>query len=151
LAAVGRTLRAMLDEAGIDRAAADPIGVWEVFKTFAAMPVVAERAERIDSPEGDLLLAEWDATVADEALEARLTLDLVRQFTIVDGGGYVRMEQLRCSMAANVLRSRDVGAGAIWSADGRDEWTRDVDRSAVVRALAAGETRARVTVTLEHV
>lgn len=144
-------LGGMLAEAGIDRAAADPIGVWEVFKTFAAMPVVAERPERLDSPEGDLLLAEWDATVADEGLDALLTLDLVRQFTIVDGGGYVRMEQLRCSMAATVSRAGDLGAGAIWSADGRDEWTRDVDRSPVLRALAAGETRARVTVTLEHI
>jgi hypothetical protein len=128
-------LQAMLADAGLpladefDHAPPDPRGVWNVFKSFAALSSSADPPNRLD---GDDILFEWmiDPSPRSGASE-RLLVELGRQFTVYDGDDdYDHMEQLQVSFWFEpVPELPNASVGAIWSAGDLDQWITEVEKS----------------------
>jgi hypothetical protein len=104
-------LKAMLQEAGVDLAAPDPLRTWGTFKQFAAIPV-----EGVDPDGGDMFLFQWGTSDWYDGKGERFEIDFLRQFSInAPGGEYDHMEQLHCTFffaPSDELRAFDSG----------DEW-----------------------------
>ena len=87
------TLRAMLEERGVDIDNPDPLQTWATFKEFAALPV-----EGVAPEDGDMFLFQWGAYDWHDGNGERFEIDVTRQFVInTPRGDYDHMEQLHCT------------------------------------------------------
>src|SRR5690349_6347575 len=112
------TLKAMLQERGLDLGRPDPLATWETVKEFAAVP-----AEGVDPDDGDLFLFQWGAYDCSDGACERFEIDFTRQFSVLTpSGDYEHMEQLRCTFyyePTDALKAFD--RGERWIEDGFDE------------------------------
>lgn len=107
-------LNALLDAAGVDRAAPTPEDVprtWAVMRAFAAEPV--ENADPVEE-DGDGILAQYGTY--DWGDGEHYTVDMTRQFCFSEDGEYAGMAQLQCTFeCAPTDALRAVGEGNLWS------------------------------------
>src|SRR4051794_33164096 len=90
---VGTRFRALLAEAGVDRAQPQPRATWTAFKRFAAEPI-----EGLD-PAGDRDRLLFEAGLSNRAIDGSpgLYLHFQRQYTVENHGEYGGMRYALCA------------------------------------------------------
>ena len=108
--------------------------IWEVFKTFAAIPVEGLPAGDADA---DMLLSEWQTSEWSGVDGLHLGWTLTRQFSInTPSGDYDHMEQLACQvLVLPPTPSIDDGGGLFFPTTHLHDFVRDVDDSALFDAV----------------
>lgn len=112
------TLRAMLEENGVDLSSPDPLQTWITFKEFAALPV-----EGVDPEGGDMFLFQWGVYDWHDGNGERFEIDFTRQFVVnTPTGEYDHMQQLHCTFFYDATTQlREFGSG--------DDWLQDVSEA----------------------
>jgi hypothetical protein len=117
-------LKRMLKDAGVDPARPPLLETWNVFKTFAVLPVEGVGPDSDD----DLLLFQWGCYDWGGKGE-RFNVDFLRQFTVYSrGGGYDHMEQLHCTFFFEPTPGlRALGSDNEWSGRSLDAWFAQIE------------------------
>jgi hypothetical protein len=100
------TLDLMLGEAGFDRERPDPSVALRVFRAFAKIPVACA---------DDRFL--FQVGVYSFSAPEQFSLDLTRQFAHEEGGEYIGMEQLHCTMYYEPTADLRTLEGNLWSSE----------------------------------
>lgn len=108
--------------------------VWEVFKTFAALPVEGLPAGEADA---DMLLSEWQTCEWSGVDGPHLGWTLTRQFSLdTPTGDYDHIEQLRCQVLVRPpTPSIADGGGLFFPTTHLHEFVRDMESSVLFDAV----------------
>jgi hypothetical protein len=135
-----RTLKEMLDAAGVNVALPDPTATWRVFKQFAQMPV-----EDVASEDGDMCLFQWGTHDWGDGRGERFEIDFLRQFMIEVDGEYDHMEQLHCTFEFEPTDAlRGLGSGEHWIAGDLAEGLSQVEALPVFNIVREAPARPRM-------
>jgi len=155
LADTAHVLRSMVQESGTDAAISEPLTVWEAFKRFIRVPLIADPPFVMeDGGGGDMMLCEWGSFPVPRSEDAgqwapedgvAFMVSFVRQLGLLDDDGeYDHLEHVSCSiwLDPGSITTSAVALGATGSewgdVDDIEDWVNVVESSAALAALRTG-------------